>query len=91
MLTESKLWQIRTVEEKVETEQLPYPANATMNGLDSIMFKNVGFQAQESTMTVSSEELRQLKTSGESWRDASLNGKLRITADGIVFVEPNSY
>lgn len=91
-LTDSKLWQIRTIEEKVETEQLVYPADATMTGLDSLMLKNLGFQAaQESTMPVSGEELRQLKTGDDSWRNASMNGKLRITADGIVFVEPNPY
>ena len=90
-LTESKLWQIRTVEEKVEIEELPYPENASVTDLDSLMRKSLGFAARQSTMTVSAEELSKLRSTGESWRDDSLNGKLRISVEGVVFVQPNPY
>jgi hypothetical protein len=89
-LTDSKLWQIRTVEEKVEIEELPYPTNAGVADLDNLMRKNLGFAARQSTMTVSVEELRILKT-GSSSHDDSLNGKLRIGVEGVVFVQPNPY
>ncbi len=90
-LTDSKLWQIRTVEEKVEIEELPYPANASVADLDSLMRKSLGFAARQSTMTVSADELSRLKSADRSSRDDSLNGKLRITIEGVVFVQPNTY
>ena len=90
-LTDSKLWQIRTVEEKVEIEALPYPASASVTDLDSLMRKNLGFAARQSTMTVSADELSRLNSAQDSSRDDTLNGKLRITVEGVVFVQPNPY
>ena len=90
-LTESKLWQIRTAEERVEIEELPYPENANVTHLDNVMRKNLGMDARQSTMTVSAEDVSKLRSTGESWRDDSLNGKLRISVDGVVFVQPNPY
>lgn len=90
-LTESKLWQIRTIEEKVEIEELPYPPNASVTDLDALMRKNLGFGAGQSTMTVSDFEIDSLKSTGDSSRDDSMNGKLRISVEGVVFVQPNPY
>ena len=90
-LTDTKLWQIRTVEEKVEIEELLYPANASVTDLDGLMRKSLGFAARQSTMTVSADELSRLKSADNSSRDDSLNGKLRITVEGVVFVQPNPY
>jgi hypothetical protein len=90
-LTDSKLWQIRTAEEKVEIEALPYPANASVADLDKLMRKSLGFAARQSSMTVSAHELSGLKSAGGSSRDDSLNGKLRISVEGVVFVQPNPY
>lgn len=90
-LTDSKLWQIRTVEEKVEIEELPYPTNASVTDLDKLMRKNLGFAARQSTMTVSDYELSRLKAADGSSHDDSLNGKLRISVEGVVFVQPNPY
>ena len=42
-------------------------------------------------MTVSDIEINNLKSNGESWRDESLNGALKITVEGVVFVLPNPY
>jgi hypothetical protein len=90
-LTDAKLWQIRTVEEKVEIEELPYPANASVTDLDSQMRKSLGIAARQSTMTVSADELARIRTTGGSSRDEGLNGKLGISAEGVVFVQPNPY
>jgi hypothetical protein len=90
-LTDSKLWQIRTIEEKVEIEELPYPANASVADLDKLMHKSLGFSAGQSTMTVSADEVSRLKSGGGSSRDESLNGKLGISVEGVVFVQPNPY
>ena len=90
-LTDSKLWQIRTVEEKIEMEELPYPANASVADLDKLMRKSLGFAARQSSMTVSADELSRLKSTDSSSRDDSLNGKIRMTVEGVVFVQPNPY
>ncbi|HKQ23273.1 MAG TPA: hypothetical protein VJT81_02380 [Burkholderiales bacterium] len=90
-LTDSKLWQIRTVEDKAEIEALPYPANASVTDLDKLMRKSLGFAARQSTMTVSADELGRLKSTGGSSHDDSLNGKLRISVEGVVFFQPNPY
>jgi hypothetical protein len=90
-LTDSKLWQVRTVEEKVDIEELPYPKNANVTDLDDLMHKSLGFGARQITMTVSADELRRLKSTGNASRDESLNGKLRISTEGVVFIQPNPY
>ena len=41
-------------------------------------------------MIVSAEELSRLKSYGDSSRDKSLNGKLRISTEGVVFVSTQS-
>lgn len=90
-LTHSELWQIRTVGKKTEIEKLSYPDGASVKTLDSLMRKNLGIAAMQSTMTVSGIQINKLKSSGESWRDDTLNGKLKITVEGVVFVMPNPY
>jgi hypothetical protein len=90
-LTDSKLWQIRTVEEKVEIEELHHATNASVTDLDDRMRKSLGFAARQSTMTVSADELSRLKATGRSSHDDSLNGKLKISDEGVVFVQPDPY
>lgn len=90
-LTHTELWQIRTVGEKTETEKLPYPEGASVKSLDSLMHTNLGFYAGQSSMTISDTEMNNIKSSGESSRDETLNGKLKITVEGEVFILPNPY
>jgi len=90
-LTESKLWQIRTVEENAEIEELPYPKDASVTDLDNLMRKNLGVSARQSSMTVSAEDVNTLKSTGTSRRDETLNGRFRISVEGVVFVLPNPY
>jgi hypothetical protein len=90
-LTESKLWQIRTNEERVEIEELPYPKNASITNLDQIMLKSLGIASRQSSMTVSPESIAMLKSTGRCDRDETLNGKLKISTEGVVFVVPNPY
>jgi hypothetical protein len=90
-MTESKLWQIRTIEEKTEIEELPYPKDADTAALDKLMHKNLGFGARQSSMTVSAQDVGSLKRTGETDRDESMNGKLKISVEGVVFIQPNPY
>jgi hypothetical protein len=90
-LTESKLWQIRTAEEKAEIEELAYPEGNGVEHLDKLMHKNLGFAARQSTMTVSSYDVDALKRTGQTSRDETLNGKMKISVEGVVFIVPNPY
>lgn len=90
-LTENKLWQIRTTEDKVEIEELPHTKGMQIEALDKLMSDNVGLGVGRSSMTVSSVELRQLKTTGSCGRDQMLNGAMKISTEGVVFVLPNPY
>jgi hypothetical protein len=42
-------------------------------------------------MTISETEINNIKSSGGSWRDDTLNGKLQITVEGVIFILPNPY
>lgn len=90
-LTEAGLWQIRTAEDQAQVEKLSRPDNATVRDIDRLMREKLGPMALQSTMTVSNGEIQKLQSSGDSSRDDSLNGKLSITVDGVVFVLPNAY
>lgn len=90
-MTESKLWQIRTIGEKAQIEELPYPKEGGVENLYKLMRKNLGVGAQQSTMTVSEIDVGSLKRTGETTRDETLNGKLRISVEGVVFIQPNPY
>lgn len=90
-LTGSKLLQIRTNEEKAEVEELPYPKDASVADIDKLMSRSLGTGGPRHTTTVSAEEISQLKSTGNSFRDDRLNGKLKITVEGIVFILPNPY
>jgi hypothetical protein len=90
-LTHSELWQIRTFEDNSEIEKLPYPDGASVKTLDSLMHKNLGIASRQSTMTISETEINNIKSSSESWRDDTLNGKLKITVEGVIFILPNPY
>jgi hypothetical protein len=90
-LTESKLWQIRTIEEKAEIEELPYPKAGAVEELGKLMHKSLGLRAQQSSMTVSESDVGSLKRTGETSSYESLNGKLRISVEGVVFIQPNPY
>lgn len=90
-LTHSELWQIKTTEENTEIEKLPYPEGASVKTLDSLMHENLGLASRQSIMTVSETEINNIKSTGKSWRGDSLNGKLKITVEGVIFILPNPY
>jgi hypothetical protein len=90
-LTESKLWQIRTVEEKVEIEELPYPKEASGDALVEVMYEQIGVKYGHSSTTMSSDDIANLRRGVSSWRDQGFNGKLKMTKEGAVFVLPNPY
>ena len=90
-LTEAKLWQVRTIEDKTQIEELPYPRADAVAELGKLMHKSLGYGARQSMMTVSAFDLDALRTKGETSRDETMNGKLRISVEGVVFVQPNPY
>jgi hypothetical protein len=90
-LSETGLWQIRTKGDKAQSEKLTRPENANSGYLDKLMRENVGSMARKSMMTVSDFDLQHMRKTGETSRDDSLNGKLSITVEGVVFIIPNQY
>jgi hypothetical protein len=90
-LTEKGLWQVRTNADKAQGEALARPENASVEDLDRLVREQLGSTARKSMMTVSEVDIHRLRSTGTSWRDDSLNGKLNITVDGIVFLIPNPY
>jgi hypothetical protein len=90
-LTEKGLWQVRTNGDKAQSEPLARPENANVGDLDRVIREKLGSTARKSMMTVSEVDLQKLRSTGTSWRDDSLNGKLSLTVDGIVFLIPNPY
>lgn len=91
-LTETSLWQIRTIEDKVEIEALDRPQNANADILDKLMSEKIGSSGRQGgTTTISSSEIQHLKSGSGASRDSMLNGKLTLSKEGVVFVYPNNY
>lgn len=90
-MTHSELWQIRTSEEDAEIEKLPYPEDASIESLDSLMQANVGITSGRFSMTVTQAEIRNIKSGDESISNRSLNGELKMTNEGVVFAIPDPY
>ena len=89
-LTETALWQIKTVGDKAEATPLTRPANASADLLRQLFHQHLGTPAN-STMTISADAIHEMKTSGNTTTSDRLNGTLGITAEGVVFVVPNQY
>jgi len=90
-LTASELWKIRTDGEAPDVEKIPYPESNPVEYLEKIMRESVGFGSGQGTMTVSAETIAGTKTGLDSCRENHLNGKLKITTEGVVFLLPNPY
>lgn len=88
-ITETEFWQVKTTEQNVEIEQLEYPSILPIDAIDATMRKQAGYAM--STMTVISEEVTSLKMGKGSWHDQDLNGKMKITEQGVVFIQPNEF
>jgi hypothetical protein len=89
-LTETSLWQIRTVGDKAEAEKLVRPESADADALHRLFHEKLGDSAK-SMMTVDADSIEEMKVSGDAGARHGLNGKLSITAQGAVFVIPNPY
>ncbi|WP_413701982.1 hypothetical protein ACLKMH_10920 [Psychromonas sp. KJ10-10] len=88
-ITESEFWQIKTTEQNVEIEQLEYPNVLPIDAVDVTMRKQAGYAM--STMTINSEAVASLKMGKGSWHDQDMNGKTKITEEGVVFIQPNKF
>lgn len=88
-ITESEFWQVRTTEQNVEIEKLEYPNVLPIDAVDATMRKQAGYAM--STMTFHSEAITSLKMGHGSWHDQDMNGKTKITIEGVVFIQPNEF
>ncbi|MDN3652749.1 hypothetical protein QWY77_08220 [Thalassotalea ponticola] len=87
-ITESEYWQVKTTEQDVEIEQLEYPEAMPIDAIDETMRKQAGHVM--STMTVHSETVTSLKMGKGTWHDKDMNGRMKITQEGVVFIQPNA-
>lgn len=88
-ITESEFWQVKTTEQNVELQQLEYPTVLPIDAIDATMRVQAGYAM--STMTVHSEVIASLKMGKGSWHDEDMNGKTKITKEGVVFIQPNEF
>ena len=88
-ITETEFWQVKTTEKKIEIERLEYPSVPPIDAVDTTIRKQAGYAM--STMTVNSKEVTSLKMGKGSWHDKDLNGKMKITEQGVVFIQPNEF
>ncbi len=88
-LSDSEFWQIRTNDQGVEVEKLPYPETPTGDFLFQMVAANIGFVKGTSTISVSKSEIEMIRRKQKTRCDANLNGDMTITKNGIVFFMPN--
>lgn len=88
-ITESEFWQVKTTGQNVAIEQLKYPNILPIDAIDATMRKQAGYAM--STMTIHSETVTSLKMGKGSWHDQDMNGKTKITEEGVVFIQPNEF
>ncbi|NVK58386.1 MAG: hypothetical protein HWE26_22605 [Alteromonadaceae bacterium] len=88
-ITESEFWQVKTTEKNVEIEQLEYPTVLPIDAVDATMREQAGYAM--STMTIHPETITSLKMGKGSWHDEDMNGKTKITKEGVVFIQPNEF
>lgn len=88
-LTETAMWKIRTEETTVEVETVTYP---TVNGQEPsvVVFQHLRGSGGGSSTTISASTIAMLKRGEECEDDDHLNGELRITTDGVVFLLPDA-
>jgi len=89
-LTEKELWLIKTTNKNPEVKLLSYPKNNARDSAFEILHKYTSFQAGSSSTTISEQTINMLKQ-GFARERGSMNGKLQITEDGVVFLDPNEY
>lgn len=89
-LTHTEFWQIETDGEGVKIEEIAYPSEASISSVDALMEANVGLMSGRSSLTISKMEIDNLRAGRNSMRDDSLNGKLNISTENVVFLLPDS-
>ena len=90
-VTETEAFAIKTEGDVPTIKKESYPETNAVDYAGNLVHDNVGFQKQNMTMPISESEVRRLKSGKASSRDDFLNGQLRITPEGVVFLLPNEY
>lgn len=88
-ISESEFWQIKTSDSGVEVEKLEYPAVEPIEAAEATMSEKAG--GALSYTTVSYDEVSSLEMGYGSGRDQDMNGKIKITEEGVVYFQPNEY
>jgi hypothetical protein len=89
-LTKNEFWLIKTTDSAPEIKRLAYPAGNPKEEANEIIFKYSGYNSGMSSTTVSEQTISMLQQGFASAR-GSMNGKLQITEENVVFLQPNEY
>jgi hypothetical protein len=90
-VTETSAFIIKTVDDVPTVKEVPYKTNDPVNFASNLVQDSAGFHEQNSTITVSESEIARIKSGEAPKNKSSLNGELRITENGVIFILPNKY
>ena len=90
-VTEDRAFIISTEKDIPTIKEVPYNTKKPVDFAGNLVHSNVGFHKQNMSMTISEKEIKRLSEGKPSFRESHLNGKLRITKSGVVFLLPNKY
>jgi hypothetical protein len=90
-VTESEAFVIKTEGLTPKVLKVRYPSDKAVDYAGKLVYDNVGFREQNMTVEINHIEVQRLKEGKASSRDEYLNGSLRITEDGVVFLIPNEF
>lgn len=87
-LTKTEMWKIHTAGTTVEIEKTSYPA-LDQSSPSLAVFSVLGSGPERSSITLSARSVELLRRGEECDDDDRLNGELRITTEGVVFLMPD--
>lgn len=90
-LTHTELWQIRTLGEEAEVEMLSYPEGDAVEALDAHATSGIGTTHGRLTMAIAEQDVLLIRAGKPTPRQNSVNGKFKVTEDGVIFVIPDPY
>lgn len=89
-LTSKELWLIKTTNTNPEIKLISYPKDKARKEAFNILHKYSGYNSGSSSTTISEQTISMLKQ-GFATERSTMNGKLQITEEGVVFLQPNAY
>ena len=90
-VTEKNAYIVTTEGETPTVKEVPYPEQKAVDYAGDLVRDGAGFREENMTVHVNHTEIEKLKAGMPAKRDEVLNGRYRITTEGVVFLLPNEY